>query len=785
MGIALSSLRVSSDFDASGYIRGASQKNAADAAMIASDKARNAALAQADAAMAKAIPGMGAISRALLDGYGAGQQFEAQLRRINNVADQGGLYRVPALLDALYTKFGMTADAMQVNARGFDMIKDAAEAATVAFRGQIEAAEIAAAAAARVQNALSAQPGQRVSQTNLSGAIDRSFGIGGGAKDAAESASAFGAFNQEIAEGIQNEERMAKAAAALRAQINPLAVETVNLGKQMAQYRQMLNEGIISSKEFEQAQVFAAKRLSDFDMNLRQAATGGRVLSGELGNLGYQVNDVITGLALGQPVFMIAAQQGGQIYQIFSRSKAGIGEFAGSFISSVASMVTPARAAFAAVAAGIGLTTAALFTYEGRIQEVQRQLTGIGRASGATATGIDAIAQANSSPTGLSTNEARNLAAALAATGKVGVESIGPIVAIGHDFAKTFGVDAKEATEILAKAFADPAKGAEELNQRLGFLDANTKLLIESLVIQGNRTEAVRILTEKVKGSIANAADITSFWSRAATVAGNSLSNFFEQVGRGADRVFAGGSGLDEKISNLTIKLFELETARLSGNPLDALLQNEWPSDLPAKIAAVTAEINGLNAVRQKQFTAPSAETADKQRALEIDAIARATLPAIEATRQLRDETAALNQAFARPELQKQISLIGTDLVLAYQRKKAAADASVGADQVRSQIADATAQIAALDQRSIADRARFAREAEIRRQSLDPGAGTAAERLTKQNQAALLAAGGQTALDGVEKMRIGVLGSMAAVIAAAVKKGKPSDSDQHRLPKAA
>jgi hypothetical protein len=880
-GIALSSLRVTSDLDVSGYVRGAAQKVAADQQMIAADKARNASLAQADAAMAKVVPGMASVSKALLDGYGAGAQFEAQIRRIGNAADRGmGIDRINLLLDAAYRKFGLTADATVLAERGFVSISGAVSNLNTHYEQLSLSAASAAAAVARASTqaginqsfGIGAVPGKSAQESAdaflaqygglegvakakaqeagaaFSADLDSRM-VAGAAKSARDAANVFdlelkrvetiaqqraeqaganfqrslteslggggapatsqGATYSALAEQVKRldeieqaraahnaqvtqqavaaaygldrqaksakdsaeaflaaalaEEQMAAKAAALRAAINPLETEMVRLGKEMAEYRALLDAGRISSVEFERAQVMAAKRLSDVDLNMRQAATGGRVLSGELGNLGYQVNDVLTGLALGQPIFMIAAQQGGQIYQIFAHSKASIGDFASAYGSWMLGLVTPTRAAFTVIAASVGLGTAALITYEGRIQEVQRLLTGMGRASGATATGIDAIAQANSSPTGLSTNEARNLAAALAATGKVGVDSIGPIVALGHDFAKTFGIDAKTANELLAKSFADPARGAEELNQRLGFLDANTKLLIESLVIQGNRTEAVRILTEKIKGSIADAADITSFWGRAWTVTSNSMSDFFDRIGRGADRVFAGGSGLDEKITNLTVKLLELEKARLTGNPLDSIFQNVFPSDMPAKIAAVTAEIERLNAIRRKQSATPSPETRDKQRALEIDAIARAMLPTIDATRKLDDETKALNEALSNPAISKWVSIVGDDLVRALGRVEAARNAMRGADPITNQIADTAAQIAALDQRSIADRARLAREAEYRRQSLDPGAGTAAERLTKQNQAALLAAGGQTALDNVERQRIATLGGMASI----------------------
>ncbi|NEV75656.1 hypothetical protein DYI24_01170, partial [Rhodopseudomonas sp. BR0C11] len=584
--------------------------------------------------------------------------------------------------------------------------------------------------------------------------INLAAGIGATAKSAQASAAVF-------MEAAQAEEAAAKKAADLRAQINPLEAEMTRLGKQMAEYKQLLNAGVISSGEYEQAQAFAAKRLSDFDMNMRRAAIGGRVLSGELANLGYQVNDVITGLMLGQPVFMIAAQQGGQIYQIFSRSRASAGEMAAAFISSTAAMVTPARVAYTAIGGSIAFATAALISFEEKQTEVQRKLSGMGRASGASVNQIDAIAANDNS--GFSTNEARNLAAELASTGKVGVAAIAPIVALGHDFAKTFGVDAAEATKMLADAFSDPVRGADELNKRLGFLDANTKLLIDSLVTQGNRQEAVRVLTDRLRESVAKSADVTGFWSRAWESVTHTVSDFFDQVGRGADRVFAGGADINEKIEGLTLRLLELQKAKLTGGLFDAILNNVWPSQLDEEIAKVTQQLEELRKKRLAIDTAATPETANKQRGLEIDAVARAMLPAIEQTRKLEDQTKALNQAFSDPAIGRWVSVAGTDLVTALERSRAAAEAMRGADPVRNQIADAEAQIRALDARAPAERARQAREAEARRQQLDPNAGTAAERLLKQDQAARLAAGGQTALDNVERQRISTLGGMASV----------------------
>ncbi len=165
MAVSLSSLRVSGDFDASGYVRGAAQKVAADQQMIAADKARNAALAQADAALVKAIPGMQAVSKALLEGYGSGQQFEGMIRRIGNAVDRGmGLDRAEILLDAAYKKFGLTADAAQLAERGFVGIAPAVDALNSKYSVH---AELAARVTAQTEALAKAQQ----FQVNLNGRL--------------------------------------------------------------------------------------------------------------------------------------------------------------------------------------------------------------------------------------------------------------------------------------------------------------------------------------------------------------------------------------------------------------------------------------------------------------------------------------------------------------------------------------------------------------------------------------------------------------------------------------
>ena len=742
MTVSLSSLRVVGEFDASGYARGAAQKVSADQHMIAADKARNASLAQADAALAKAIPGVSRLSASLLDGYGAGQKFDAAIRRVGNAVDQGlSLDRANLMLDSAYRKFGLTADAAHLAEAGFVSIAPAIDALNVRYAAHAEATRRLIAETEALATAQRAQ----VSINSL---------LGVGAND---NSTARGADIAALGSSLDN----------LRAKYSPLYAAQREYLATLRDLNSLEARTALTERERATAITRTKEAFASQVTAIRAAGAETGLAAHQMTNLGYQVNDIVTGLASGQSPFMIMAQQGGQVQQILASGQGGVTGSLKSIGTTLVGLVTPGRAAFAAIAASTGLATTALILYEGRLNEVRRQLAGIGRASGATVGDIDAIAQQSSAKSGgISVNNARELATELAATGKIGVDSIKPIVDLGHDFAKTYGIEAKEAAGILARAFADPVRGADELNQRLGFLDANTKLLIESLVTQGNRQEAVRILTDKIRGSIAEAADVTSFWARGWENFRNNATGAFDALGRQLDRLTQGGSGLDEQLANITTRIIKLQGARYD-------IKNSYLGSFIGDAGAIEKELDELIKKMEelqakrlkltKQDNARSTETADKQRGLEIDAIARATLPAIDNTRKLRDETAALNEAFSNPAVGKWVSLVGGDLVRALERKSAAERASVGFDPVASQIKDTEAQIQALDQRSIAARARFAREAEARRQANDPNAGTKAERDQKQDQAARLAAGGQTALDSVRSQSISILGDLATV----------------------
>jgi hypothetical protein len=409
MAVALQSLRVTLDGDSSGYVRATAAKIAADDASIASDKARNAAIAQADVAMARAIPGYSSLSKSLLQGYSAGQQFEQQIRKIGNAVDHGlGLDRAAQLIDAAYQKFGLVADATTLARQGFVSIAPAVEAATRRIDAHAEALARATAqsqalaAAERAQ----AQINQVTGVTGVTATGDRSADI--------------------VAYG--------KALEDLRAKFNPLFAAGKDYKTTLDEINSAAKVGAISETERAAAvtrtkaafvdQVAALKSAKSATTEVA-AATG--LTAYEFKNLGFQVNDAITMLASGSSPFQVIATQGGQVQQILSGGAGCVTGSLKSITSYLGSLFTVGRVAFGGVVAGALAAAFAVHSYLDAQRKVQMALTGAGRASGATPGGINNIADQGASTFGLSVSEARELAAALAATGKVANDNILPI----------------------------------------------------------------------------------------------------------------------------------------------------------------------------------------------------------------------------------------------------------------------------------------------------------------------------------------------------------------------
>jgi lambda family phage tail tape measure protein len=326
------------------------------------------------------------------------------------------------------------------------------------------------------------------------------------------------------------------------------------------------------------------------------------------------------------------------VFDIFSSTKGTMAGFFDQVKSGLGAIVTPARLAFGAVAAGVAAATIAMSQYLDQQNKVAMSLTGIGRASGASISGINAISGQGSSMFGLSVSEARGMATALAATGRVANDNILPIVQMGKDIATAFGVDAADATKLLAKAFSDPAKGAEELNQRLGFLDAAMQRNIQNLQGQGRLWEAQKVLAAGAASSLTdvNAAVSTStkFW----TALGNGVSFVWDKIGEGASRLTGIGftAGLNEQIAQTKARIEELQ--KIAANRSDFVNKGLGTT---GEIERQTTKYNEQTAALQK-LTQASVDAQMRQRSFAVASAVDQYSPEIAALQKLRNEQTLL-----------------------------------------------------------------------------------------------------------------------------------------------
>jgi len=362
-------------------------------------------------------------------------------------------------------------------------------------------------------------------------AIDQRFGIG--EFDSAARGKDIQAYGQQLD--------------ALRAKYDPLFAAGQQYKASLAEINQAARVGALSEQQRAAAitntklaftgqvnQITGAnERYMALNATTRDTAGGFRALSFESRNLGFQLIDVTQQAIAGQSAFMIFAQQGGQLAQIFALSGRKpidlFKELGGVFTG----LLTPARLVGLGIGAIGTVALAAASSFASARRDIERELAGIGRASDVTVDDIERIAD---TAKGLSFSQGREAATAFAATGKIYEDNIARLTDVTKEFSIVTGQDATAAAKQLAAAFADPVKGADDLNKTIGFLDGRTREYIRTLVDQNRLQEAQRVLVDRLSPALENADRLTSNWSKSWDTLTSKISDAWTALGRVIDR---------------------------------------------------------------------------------------------------------------------------------------------------------------------------------------------------------------------------------------------------------
>ncbi|WP_050508111.1 phage tail tape measure protein [Pseudomonas syringae] len=227
--------------------------------------------------------------------------------------------------------------------------------------------------------------------------------------------------------------------------------------------------------------------LNRFDEGMNKTGMTAKATAASLRGVPAQFTDIFTSIAAGQPITMVALQQGGQLKDMFG----GIGPAAKALGGYVLGLINPFT--LAAAAAG-GL---ALAYHQGSKEADAYRLALIttGNAAGTTTTEMAAMAERIGATVG-TTGEASSALAQLANSGKIASDSFEQIATAAISFEKAGGQAVSATVAEFAKIGDDPVKAIAALNEKYNFLTAAVYEQVRSLQEQGDKQGAA-VIAEK------------------------------------------------------------------------------------------------------------------------------------------------------------------------------------------------------------------------------------------------------------------------------------------------
>ena len=289
-------------------------------------------------------------------------------------------------------------------------------------------------------------------------------------------------------------EQMEREAKQLRAALDPLAAIQERLNTQLARYRELAGADKLKADELAKAEEHLALQANRAREALANSGGTGKLgLFGlkpyEFQNLSYQINDVFTGLASGQHLTQVIAQQGGQILQLFPKvANSGIGAFS-----------NPAVLGFVATVGALALGIKHAADDSERLRANTAMLSA--RSDGAS---YDPKALADQEKTfqrlGATADESRTAVRAFLEQ-SVAPDKLQLFSQAAQATADALGQKLPEAAKDVAQAFTGGYDAIAKFDDKLNFLTASEREHIRTLFEEGHaseaRTEALRIYASK------------------------------------------------------------------------------------------------------------------------------------------------------------------------------------------------------------------------------------------------------------------------------------------------
>ncbi|HBR6817350.1 TPA: phage tail length tape measure family protein [Klebsiella pneumoniae] len=318
--------------------------------------------------------------------------------------------------------------------------------------------------------------------------------------------------------------------------------------------------------------------------------------------LPMQITDVVTSLASGMPVWMVAIQQGGQIKDSFG----GIG----NTFRALLDVITPARIAMGGVAgilAAIGIAAVSAMNDQ---EEFNRSIQKTGNYAGVTSGELEQMTQQGGQLRG-NYSQVRDILNGLVSSGRFTGETLTSVAQAASLMAELSGQSADQVVSSFLKMSDSATSWAANTNQQYHFLDLETYQRIQSLEDQGRKEEAIELASqafkkaseERLRTMEQQLNRAARAWNNVKIAATGAWESFKDKAG--------GALGLDTPADELTVKIKELEAKiAAAGSDTEVAMQ---PREYQESVKRYKEDLAALKEKQQAEEKAIAAEAKRKQ----------------------------------------------------------------------------------------------------------------------------------------------------------------------------
>lgn len=318
--------------------------------------------------------------------------------------------------------------------------------------------------------------------------------------------------------------------------------------------------------------------------------------------LPMQITDVVTSLASGMPVWLVAIQQGGQIKDSFG----GVG----NTFKALLSIITPARLAMGGLVGIVAAAGIAAVSAMNDQDEFNRSIQKTGNYAGVTSGELEQMAQQGGQLRG-NYSQVRDILNGLVSSGRFTGETLTSVAQAATLMAELSGDSADQVVSNFLKMSDSATTWAANTNQQYHFLDLETYQRIQSLEDQGRKEEAIELASQAFKKASEERLRLMEqqlnraarAWNNVKIAATGAWESFKDKAG--------GALGLDTPADELTVKIKELEAKiAAAGSDTEVAMQ---PREYQESVKRYKEDLAALKEKQQAEEKAIAAEAKRKQ----------------------------------------------------------------------------------------------------------------------------------------------------------------------------